>query len=226
MRHPRPGPPPPGEYLLDANGSTSVSLVFDLVRRLLRRPPSLGKLYGREQHIADHVNQELNARLGRGADPFTFWRHKVALLQQRVTAKANEWTYHYLLCFAAIELAEITVALEAAEAMVALRPQDPRSTSALGTVYGFLATVASVNDDELFSLLLLLPSSFDRQELARVLASLDLTMDAAALHAYDWFVRTQALSVSSHDRKMLDLNIGSVLSLLPEATRPEHHYSL
>jgi len=190
---------------------------MDVFRKLLRRPPRLGRLYGYEKGLAAAVNRELEVALGYGADPFTAWRHKSGLLRQRIERHPDEWAYHYILCFTALELAELAESLGAATHMVELRPADPRSTNSLGTVYAFIAMVAAVNDDELYNLLLNLPVSFTTQACAQLLVDLGLTAESAAQKAYQWFTRTSEVGLHPSDQDALQMSLASVRSWLPDA---------
>jgi hypothetical protein len=190
--------------------------LLDVVRRVMGRPPRLGRLYGYEKGLAASVNRAVEAAVGYGADPYAAWRHKAGVLRARLQEQPNEWAYHYLLCFTALELAELAEALEAATHMQALRPTDPRSPNALGTVYAFIATVASVNDDELFNLLLNLPASFTTESCAKLMAGLGLTVESAAQQAHQWFQRTLEAGLHPQDRQALEWSMATVRRWLAE----------
>lgn len=195
--------------------------VVDVFRRLAGRPPRLARLYGYEKGLAAAVNREVEATAGYGADPYTVWRHKSALLRARIEAQPDEWTYYYLLAFTALEVAELEDSLAAASRMQELRPQDPRSPHTLGTVYAFIATVATVNDNELYNLLLNLPGSFTTEVCAKLMAKLGLTAESAAVRAYQWFKRTTEVGMHPHDRQTLAWNLATVRSWLPADLQQE-----
>lgn len=195
--------------------------VVDVFRRLAGRPPRLGKLYGYEKGLARAVNHEVEASAGYGADPITVWRHKSTILRARIEANSEEWAYHYLLAFTALEVAELEDSLAAATRMQELRPADPRSPHSLGTVYAFIATVATVNDNELYNLLLNLPGSFTTDVCAQLLDTLGLTAESAAIEAHRWFKRTLDVGLHPQDRPTLDWNLATVRSWLPEELQEE-----
>lgn len=189
---------------------------FDVVRKLMGRPPRIGRLYGYEKGLANGINREVEKAAGYGADPYTFWRHKIGILKGRLAKFPDEWTYYYLLCFTALESAELAESLEAATRMEQLRPNDPRSANSLGTVYAFIATVASVNDDELYNLLLNLPSSFTTEVCAKLMADLGLTIGGAAQLAHRWFKRAEEVGIHPQDRQALDFNLATVSRWMAE----------
>jgi hypothetical protein len=195
--------------------------VVDVFRRLAGRPPRLGKLYGYEKGLARAINREVESSAGYGADPYTVWRHKSAILRTRMETQPEEWTLYYLLTFTALEVAELEDSLWAATRMEALRPSDPRSPHSLGTVYAFIATVAAVNDDELYNLLLNLPGSFTTESCAKLMETLGLNAESAAIHAHRWFKRTQEVGLHPQDRQTLDWNLATVRSWLPEDLQAE-----
>lgn len=194
---------------------------LDVFRKLMGRPPRFGRLYGYEKGLAAAVNREVEEQAGYGADPYTVWRHKSAILRRRMEERPDEWTYHYLLCYTALESAELAISLEAATRMAELRPSDPRSPVSVGTVYAFIATVASVMDDELYNLLLNLPSSFTTQVCAQLMEDLGLDVVGAAQQAMRWFQQAEAVGIHPHDRQSLDFNLASVRRWLAEDTGEE-----
>jgi len=197
--------------------------------RLLGRPPT--RVLGLQQFTPDE-EARLKLALSRAVGAPVSDRDLVTSKEERLLAlerefikdlkeaiarEPAEWIYHHRLAAAYFKLRRFTDAHDSAQDALRLRPDDPRSTYAIASVYHTLVNAIYTEPESAQRLNTALAEGkisrtdltatgivFDPASSAAALRALGLTADQAAERALGFFSKTLDLGVSRSERPEIE----------------------
>lgn len=138
-------------------------------------------------------------------------------LEKALACSPNEWVYLYALTDHFNRLKEYAKAVDTGERLVGLRPNDPRSTFTLGTVYRILGRSRYAEPQYAQDLLLAgVSPSFDPRASKRELDILGLTPAYVLERAIVLFEKTLSLKIKRAEKSYLASQIASMMDDLQQ----------
>lgn len=135
----------------------------------------------------------------------------------------NEWVIYYTLADKCQTEGFYSVALEATQRCVELRPRDLRSCYALAVSYYILTRADwSENEDELskvFKILVGNEDKFDRRYSQAGLDHIGMTVETAAIQAIRWFEKCTTLQADKESTTMINSHLNTLYSRFPHLRR-------
>ena len=204
---------------------------MSFLRELLSfwRPPSLMTLFGRDARKANRILKPLRESIPPWEPDAEVQLRKRAIpaFEAAIRESPDEWIYYYMLCSFYLEDICYVDAVRVGEKLLELRPNDPRSTYALATVYrqlthaqymdprykdrmkqvqGWAASLASVVG---------VGYEMSPEASQRALTALGLTIDEAAEKAITLFEKTRAVGVRSEEAKFVKDSLAAMYVNFP-----------
>ncbi|HAL60951.1 MAG TPA: hypothetical protein DCP08_00905 [Chloroflexi bacterium] len=185
------------------------------------KPPSLVNLFGRDAWKANGILRPLRESIPPWEPDAEVQLRKRAIpaFEAAIRKSPNEWVYYYMLCSFYLEDIRYVDAVRFGERLLELRPNDPRSTYALATVYRKL-THAQYTDsryeDRVKELQEWMASvvgpgyEINPEASERALSALGLTIDEAAEKTITLFEKTRALGVRSEEAKFVEDSLAAM----------------
>lgn len=188
------------------------------------KPPSLVNLFGRDAWKANGIIRPLRESIPPWEPDAEVQLRKRAIpaFEAAIRKNPNEWIYYYMLCSFYLEDIRYVDAVRVGEKLLELRPNDPRSTYALATVYRQL-THAQYMDQRYkermkqvqqwaASLASVVGVGYEMNPEAseRALKALGLTIDEAAEKTITLFEKTRALGVRSEEATVVDDSLAAM----------------
>jgi tetratricopeptide (TPR) repeat protein len=200
-----------------------MGLLSNLLSELLSfwKPPSLVNLFGRDAWKANGILRPLKESIPPWEPDAEVQLRKRAIpaFEAAIRKSPNEWVYYYMLCSFYLEDIRYVDAVRFGERLLKLRPNDPRSTYALATVYRKL-THAQYTDsryeDRVKELQEWMASvvgpgyEMNPEASERALGALGLTIDEAAEKTITLFEKTRALGVRSEEAKFVEDSLAAM----------------
>lgn len=148
---------------------------------------------------------------------------KIDALEMAIKKNPNEWVYWYALADNQMALGWYSLTLSACEKCVNLKPDDPRSTYAMETLYRVLTRARFINNPkakEVQNVMSVFGSAsglrFDPELSANGLKQIGMTVEEAAKKSIQYFEKTLKLRVNSSEAQ----HVKSILQELYEDFPP------
>lgn len=206
-----------------------MGLLSNLLSELLSfwKPPSLVNLFGRDAWKANGILRPLRESIPSWEPDGEVQLRKSAIpaFEAAIRKSPDEWIYYYMLCSFYLEDFRCVDAVRVGEKLLELRPNDPRSTYALATVYRKL-THAQYKDsryeDRVKELQEWMASvvgpgyEMNPEAAERALRALGLTIDEAAEKTITLFEKTRALGVRAEEAKFVEDSLAAMYVDFPD----------
>lgn len=210
---------------------------MSFLRELLSfwKPPSLVNLFGRDAWKANGILSPLKESIPPWEPDAEVQLRKRAIraFEAAIRKSPNEWVYYYMLCSFYLEDIRYVDAVRVGEKLLELRPNDPRSTYALATVYREL-THAQYKDSryedrvkelqEWMACVVGPGYEMNPEAAERALRALGLTIDEAAEKTITLFEKTRSLGVRSEEAEFVENSLAAMYVDFPhleERIKPE-----
>ena len=188
------------------------------------KPPSLVNLFGRDAWKANGILRPLRENIPPWEPDAEVQLRKRAVpaFEAAIRKSPNEWIYYYMLCSFYLEDIRYVDAVRVGEKLLELRPNDPRSTYALATVYRQLTHAQYIDpryEDRMkqvqewaASLASVVGVGYEMNPGAsqRALTALGLMIDEAAEKTITLFEKTRALGVRSEEAKFVEDSLAAM----------------